>query len=157
MVNVLSIPFLLSSNIPGKSPQALFPPLSAGCYLIEADLSIYEAYPQASNDGLTRDQLAAQIQAFAHEFDLDRRVLHSTTVTATTYDADTRSWNFKLNSRGQERNLSCKCVILATGAGFSGAAPLPDLPGRQLFKGPTIHSVDYRNAKKLVASGAQVS
>ncbi|OLN87313.1 putative indole-3-pyruvate monooxygenase YUCCA9 [Colletotrichum chlorophyti] len=115
----------------------------------------YIPYPQSTNHGLTRDELAAQIRAIAQEFDLGRRVLHSTTVSGTDYDPQTRVWQVKLKSRGKERVLSCACVVLATGAGFSGAAPLPDLPGRELFKGPSIHSLSYRNAATLRAGGAK--
>lgn len=49
-------------------------------------------------------------------------------------------------------------MVLATGgAGFAGPAPLPDLPGRDLYKGPNMHSASYRNASELVAAGAKVS
>ncbi|OBR06352.1 Flavin-containing monooxygenase [Colletotrichum higginsianum IMI 349063] len=114
-----------------------------------------QAYPHSSNDGLTRDQLGAQIQAFAREFDLERRVLHRTTVTATAYDSTTRTWSVELRTGERRRRLSCRCLVLATGAGFSGAAPLPDLPGRELFRGPSMHSVEFRNAKEIVAKGAK--
>ncbi|EFQ31574.1 hypothetical protein CGRA01v4_01474 [Colletotrichum graminicola] len=115
----------------------------------------YLPYPQSSNDGLTRDQLAAQVRAFAHEFDLERRVLRNTTVTATTYNATTKTWRVELKIGQRRRYLECACLVLATGAGFSGAAPLPDLPGREQFKGPNMHSGSFRNARELVADGAK--
>ncbi|KAJ0158646.1 putative indole-3-pyruvate monooxygenase YUCCA4 [Colletotrichum tanaceti] len=115
----------------------------------------YIPYPHSPNDGLTRDQLAAQIQTFAREFNLQRRVLHRTTVTATSYDSTTRTWSVELKMGERRRRLSCRCLVLATGAGFSGAAPLPDLPGRELFRGPSMHSVEFRNAKEIVAKGAK--
>lgn len=114
-------------------------------------------YPRASNDGLTRDELAAQIRAFAEEFDIDRRVIHGARVTATAYDQKNRSWTARIHDGRREREISCKCIVLSTGAGFSGINPLPDLPGRELFKGPSIHSIGYRNAEELVKSGAKVS
>ncbi|KAK1996531.1 FAD/NAD(P)-binding domain-containing protein [Colletotrichum falcatum] len=115
----------------------------------------YLPYPPSPNDGYTRDELAAQIRAFSHEFDLERRVLRGTTAAATAYDPATKTWRVELKTGQRRRRLECKCLVLATGAGFSGAAPLPDLPGRELFKGPNIHSVDFRNARELVAGGAK--
>ncbi|KZL72461.1 flavin-containing monooxygenase [Colletotrichum tofieldiae] len=115
----------------------------------------YIPYPQSSNDGLTRDQLAAQIKTFAQEFDLGRRVLHGTTVAATTYNPAIQSWSVELKTGQRRRYLSCKCLVLATGAGFSGAAPIPDLPGQEQFKGLNLHSVNFRNAKELAANGAK--
>ncbi|KAF6829908.1 flavin-containing monooxygenase [Colletotrichum musicola] len=112
------------------------------------------AYPRASNDGLTRDELAAQIRAFAEEFDLDRRVIHGARVTATACDESSQSWTAKVHDGQREREVSCKCIVLSTGAGFSGINPLPDLPGRELFQGPSVHSIGYRNAEELVKSGA---
>ncbi|KAK2055329.1 FAD/NAD(P)-binding domain-containing protein [Colletotrichum caudatum] len=116
----------------------------------------YKPYPQSSNEGLTRDQLAAQIRDFSHEFDLERRVLRGTTVAATTYDPIAKTWGVELRTGGQgHRSLECRCLVVATGGGFSGAAPLPDLPGKEQFRGPNMHSVSFRNAGELVASGAK--
>ncbi|KAK1622575.1 hypothetical protein BDP81DRAFT_333860 [Colletotrichum phormii] len=116
----------------------------------------YIPYPQASNDGLTRDQLADQIVAFAKEFDLDRRVLHRTTIAATQYDEENKTWSVEIQTADLRRTLTCKCMVLATGgAGFAGPAPLPDLPGLESFKGPNMHSASYRTASDLVAAGAK--
>ncbi|KAK2033570.1 FAD/NAD(P)-binding domain-containing protein [Colletotrichum zoysiae] len=115
----------------------------------------YLPYPQSSNEGLTRDQLAAQIRDFSHEFDLERRVLRGTTVAATTYNPITKTWRVELKTGQRRRSLECQCLVLATGGGFSGAAPMPDIPGKEKFKGPNMHSVNFRNARELVASGAK--
>ncbi|OHE93551.1 hypothetical protein CORC01_11148 [Colletotrichum orchidophilum] len=116
----------------------------------------YIPYPQTTNEGLTRDQLADQIVAFAKEFDLNRRVLHRTSIAATEYDQTSKTWRVELATDNIRRTLSCKCMVLATGgAGFAGPAPLPDLPGQESFKGPNIHSAQYRNASDLVSSGAK--
>ncbi|KAK1975732.1 hypothetical protein LZ30DRAFT_604969 [Colletotrichum cereale] len=115
----------------------------------------YLPYPESTNEGLTRDQLAAQMRKFAQEFDLERRILLSTTVTATTYNATTKTWRVELKTGQRKRHLESKCLVLATGGGFSDAAPVPDLPGREQFKGPNVHSVNYRNARELVADGAK--
>ncbi|KAK1659682.1 hypothetical protein BDP55DRAFT_679229 [Colletotrichum godetiae] len=116
----------------------------------------YIPYPQASNDGLTRDQLADQIVAFAKEFDLDRRVLHRTTVAATQYDEEEKTWSVEIQTGDLRRTLTCKCMVLATGgAGFAGPAPLPDLPDQESFKGPSMHSASYRTSSDLIAAGAK--
>ncbi|KAK1948931.1 FAD/NAD(P)-binding domain-containing protein [Colletotrichum sublineola] len=115
----------------------------------------YLPYPRSSNDSLTRDELAAQVRNFSHEFDIERRVLRSTRATSTTYNPITKTWVVELKTGQRKRYLECKCLVLATGAGFSGAAPLPDLPGSEQFKGPNMHSGNFRNARELVASGAK--
>ncbi|KXH61080.1 hypothetical protein CNYM01_13113 [Colletotrichum nymphaeae SA-01] len=116
----------------------------------------YIPYPQASNEGLTRDQLADQVVAFAREFDLGRRVLHRTTIAATQYNQPSKTWNVEIQTGDLRRTLSCKCMVLATGgAGFAGSAPLPDLPGQESFEGPNMHSESYRTASDLVAAGAK--
>ncbi|KAL0941338.1 flavin-containing monooxygenase [Colletotrichum truncatum] len=116
----------------------------------------YISYPEKAGPGLTRDELANQLHAFAEEFDLDRRVLHQSRVIATTQEAGSNLWKAKIydGNSGRERSITCKCLILATGAGFSGIN-LPDLPGRELFKGPSIHSSEFRNGGLLVDGGAK--
>jgi len=112
----------------------------------------YLPYPQAAPNCLTRDDLADQVKHFADEFDI--RVLHRTTVKATTYDDESKSWALQLLCGGAEKAVSCKHLVLATGVGFQGPY-MTDIPSVGLYGGVNIHSVSYKNAKKLVGQGVK--
>ncbi|KAF4886350.1 putative indole-3-pyruvate monooxygenase YUCCA3 [Colletotrichum fructicola] len=116
----------------------------------------YIPYPDEASDALTKDELADQIHAFAHEFDLNQRILHQSSIVATSYDAGKKLWSVRIADgvRGCERVVTCRCLVVATGAGFSGVN-VPDLPGRDKFRGAIIHSTEYGNGKQLVDAGAK--
>ncbi|TDZ15099.1 putative indole-3-pyruvate monooxygenase YUCCA10 [Colletotrichum orbiculare MAFF 240422] len=114
----------------------------------------YISYDTPTNDGLTRDELATQLGIFAEAFDLDRRILHAAHVTSTKYDKEGGKWVATVAEENRERVITSRCVVLATGAGFSGAN-VPDIPGRELFKGISIHSTQFKNAEELVQTGAK--
>jgi cation diffusion facilitator CzcD-associated flavoprotein CzcO len=82
-------------------------------------------------------------------------VLHSTTVKATEFDEESKSWNLQLLSSGAERAVSCKHVVLATGAGLQGPY-VPDIPGVELYGGVNMHSVSYKSGKELAGQGVKV-
>lgn len=112
------------------------------------------AYPQEATNGLTRDELANQVKRFANEFDI--RILHQTTVAATQYNNENGRWMLKLLCENAERTLSCKHLVLATGAGYQEAY-MPEIPGIEHYVGINIHSTDYKNARQLAKRGAKVS
>ncbi|PQE06767.1 flavin-containing monooxygenase protein [Rutstroemia sp. NJR-2017a BBW] len=109
-------------------------------------------YPQDAGNSLTRDDLANQVKRVADEFDI--RVLHSTTVKATAFDEESKLWDLQLLSGEDERAVSCKHVVLATGAGLQGPY-VPDIPGIELYGGVNMHSVSYKSAKKLAGQGVK--
>ncbi|KAI8168841.1 hypothetical protein KHU50_006120 [Colletotrichum sp. SAR 10_65] len=55
----------------------------------------YIPYPDEASDALTKDELADQIHAFAQEFDLNQRILHQSSIVATSYDAGKKLWSFR--------------------------------------------------------------
>ncbi|CZR63123.1 related to flavoprotein involved in K+ transport [Phialocephala subalpina] len=112
----------------------------------------YLPYPQATTNGLTRDELANQIKRFADEFRI--RVLHRTTVKATAYDNESRSWALQLLCDKAEKTVSCKHLVLATGVGFQGPY-MPELPGVGQYKGINMHSASYKNARLLAERGVK--
>ncbi|KAJ0305368.1 hypothetical protein Brms1b_010824 [Colletotrichum noveboracense] len=116
----------------------------------------YIPYPDEASDALTKDELADQIHAFAHEFDLNQRILHQSSIVATSYDAGKKLWSVKIADgvRGCERVVTCRSLVVATGAGFSGIN-VPDLPGRDKFRGSIVHSTAYGNGQQLVDAGAK--
>jgi cation diffusion facilitator CzcD-associated flavoprotein CzcO len=82
-------------------------------------------------------------------------VLHNTTAKATAFDDESKSWALQVLSGGTEKTVSCKHLVLATGVGFQGPYK-PEVPGAGLYGGVDIHSVSYKNAKKLVEQGVKV-
>lgn len=116
-------------------------------------LLIVLAYPESTSDGLTRDELADQVKRFAGEFNL--RVLHNTTIKTTTCDEEGRLWALQLLCDKVEKTVSCKHLVVATGAGFRGTY-MPELPGVEQYTGVNIHSDGYKNAKILAEQGIKV-
>ncbi|KAF9878859.1 flavin-containing monooxygenase [Colletotrichum karsti] len=116
----------------------------------------YISYPDDASDTLSRDELGTQIKTFSEEFDLNRRVLHQSSVAATSYDTGSHSWAVTINDgiSNSTRTVTCKCLVVATGAGFSGVN-VPDIPGRELFQGPSIHSTEFKNGGLLMKGGAK--
>ncbi|KUJ18522.1 FAD/NAD(P)-binding domain-containing protein [Mollisia scopiformis] len=112
----------------------------------------YLPYPKDATNGLTREELAAQIKRFVDEFHL--HVLHCTTVNATTFDNRSKSWTIKLLRNTVEKTVTCKHLVLATGVGFQGPY-MPKLPGIEKYGGINIHSTSYKNASLLAEGGVK--
>lgn len=83
-------------------------------------------------------------------------MLHLTTVKATTYDNESRSWALQLLCDQAEKTVSCKHLILATGVGFQSPY-MPELLGAGRYGGVNMHSTSYKNATLLAERGVKVS
>ncbi|KAH8646369.1 hypothetical protein BGZ60DRAFT_465011 [Tricladium varicosporioides] len=112
----------------------------------------YLQYPGSTSNGLTRDELADQVKRFTSEFDL--RVLHRTTVKGTSYDIENSTWALQLFCDKADKTISCKHLVVATGAGFRGTY-MPELSGVEHYAGVNIHSDSYKNAKELAEQGVR--
>ncbi|WP_210493249.1 NAD(P)/FAD-dependent oxidoreductase [Patulibacter sp. SYSU D01012] len=62
----------------------------------------------------------------------------STTVTSARYDEATEEWTVELERDGRPLTLRPRQLVLATG--MSGKPNVPELPGRDLFRGDQHHS-----------------
>lgn len=92
------------------------------------------------------------MRKYAEAFHLN--VLGSSTVEASSFSKATGTWTLKLRTPSGSKIVKAKHVVQSTGTTGSKAY-IPDLPGRNLYKGVSIHSAQYMNPKTL--KGAKVS
>jgi cation diffusion facilitator CzcD-associated flavoprotein CzcO len=107
-------------------------------------------------------EILAYLNHVADRFDLRRDIKFDTKVNSAVYDASTRRWTVKTD-QGDE----VSCGFLITAVGCLSEAQLPDVPGRNLFKGEIYHTgrwpqrpVDFSGKRVAVigtgSSGIQV-
>ncbi|KAG2017561.1 flavin-containing monooxygenase [Coprinopsis cinerea AmutBmut pab1-1] len=107
-------------------------------------------------------KLANWLRSYADAMDLN--VWTSATVTSAVQDPKSKLWTVKVVAKNagkeQEHTLTVKHVVFA--AGFVGGAYMPDLPGKDKFKGTVLHSSQHKSAldhagKKVLVVGACTS
>ncbi|KAF9244985.1 FAD/NAD(P)-binding domain-containing protein [Melanogaster broomeanus] len=93
-------------------------------------------------------KLADWLEAYAHFLELN--VWTSSTITKTTWNEDTKTWSIEVSKGTSEtRILTARHLIFATG--YGGHPVSPDIPGKEIFKGITIHSSNFSSAAKYTA------
>ncbi|KAF7307519.1 hypothetical protein MIND_00546500 [Mycena indigotica] len=66
---------------------------------------------------------------------------------SATWDASSDRWEVTLNDISGNQTIRVRTLVFATGIG--GRFPLvPDLPGKDAFKGQVLHSIDYTSASR---------
>ncbi|PNP57323.1 hypothetical protein FNYG_15229 [Fusarium nygamai] len=89
--------------------------------------------------------LAKGYRDYVKRYQLDVRT--STTVEQAKWLENSASWMVKISCRGKHSAIEAKHVVFAIGAG--GQHPkMPYIPNREAFKGISLHSKEYRNAKQ---------
>ncbi|GKT66337.1 flavin-containing monooxygenase protein [Colletotrichum tofieldiae] len=79
----------------------------------------------------------------------------SVKITSTTYNQATKLWKVVFLTPMGQRTVIAKHVVQATGIG-SQKPYLPPIADPHLYKGVSVHSTAYRNAKDLRMLGAKV-
>lgn len=112
-----------------------------------------------ANNYLSQPELLAYFQDIARKHDLYKHIQFNTSLEAATWK-DGR-WSVKLSTGEQYR-----VKYLVTAIGLTHKAFVPDLPGKDTFRGQIIHSsawdnIDYENKRIAVigsgASGVQLT
>ncbi|KAF8134306.1 hypothetical protein EV363DRAFT_1257346 [Boletus edulis] len=104
-------------------------------------------------------KLADWLEGYANYLELN--VWTSSVITKTEWNEDTKTWTVEINRGGRgTRVLKVKHLVFATG--FSGHPKLPNIPGKEDFKGESVHSSEFTSAanyigKKAVIVGACTS
>ncbi|RDB27058.1 putative indole-3-pyruvate monooxygenase YUCCA3 [Hypsizygus marmoreus] len=102
-------------------------------------------------------KLAKWLEHYAEALELN--VWTSSTVVSAKQDPATSKWHVVIRrGDGTERTFDVNHVVFATGLG-GGEAPIPQIPGMDVFKGQMIHSYRHKSArdhlgKKVVIVGA---
>ena len=84
---------------------------------------------------------------YAQTFNLN--VLLSSSIKSTAYDYILKKWTLKLVCPGGEKTIVCKQLVQATGVG-SRVPYLPKIENEGKYKGISMHSAEFKNAKQLV-------
>ncbi|RDH29913.1 monooxygenase [Aspergillus welwitschiae] len=101
---------------------------------------------------LTRQDLASQVRRYVESFNLN--TIHSAKVLSTEYDDVAKQWHVTFQSPDGQRKATSKHLVIATGIG-SQKPNMPQIAESQLYKGISVHSAEYKNAKLLREQGAK--
>jgi 4-hydroxyacetophenone monooxygenase len=83
-----------------------------------------------------------------------KRIRFETEVVSARYDETTSQWSVRVRSRdGREETLAASAVLSAVGQ--LNRPKLPDIPGRETFRGPWMHSAAWNHDVAL--SGKRVA
>ncbi|KAH7015831.1 hypothetical protein EDB80DRAFT_761691 [Ilyonectria destructans] len=101
---------------------------------------------------LSRDELAEQVRRYVSTFNLN--IITSVKIQSTTYNQSAKQWVVKFETPAGQRTAVSKHIVQATGIG-SQQVYLPPMEDTGQYKGISIHSAQYTNAKKLTEQGAK--
>ncbi|XXG94166.1 hypothetical protein Hte_000418 [Hypoxylon texense] len=101
---------------------------------------------------LTRNELAEHLNQYAAGFNLN--IINAATIQSTIYDQVEKRWVVKFQTPTGDRTVISRHLVQATGIG-SQKPYLPSIPGSPQYRGISLHSAYYKNAKSLVDQGAK--
>lgn len=93
--------------------------------------------PNWSRSFSPQPEIEAYLQACAERFEVLDRVRFGHEVRHAAWDAETRRWTVETDQQ------VFRCRILASGTGPLSAPKLPDIPGRDTFDGPAMHTGEW--------------
>lgn len=103
---------------------------------------------------LTRDELAGHVRRYVETFSLN--MIATAKIAHTQYDTKAKRWTVTVQTPEHRTTVTSKHLVQATGFG-SQKPYLPPMQNPDLYKGISIHSEGYKNAKELVDKGVKVS
>lgn len=88
---------------------------------------------------------------------LGLNVITGANVVHGHYNTAIKQWavKFQLGSSGKTQTVTCKELVQATGL-VPEQANLPVIKDAELYRGKSLHSSQFRNAKLLAEQGARV-
>ena len=118
------------------------------CYTFSADLVREFDWPEKQPDQPT---VLRYLNFVADRLDLRRDIQLSTSVTGATYDEGAQRWEIVTSSGERVRAQFMVCAV-----GALSAAHVPDIAGRDSFKGETYHTGRWPNDKQVSFAGKRV-
>ncbi|MET9328110.1 FAD-dependent oxidoreductase [Tsukamurella sp. NPDC003166] len=85
-----------------------------------------------------RDQIHAYLEKVAEDWDVPRRTRFNTEVLAARWDDEAKMWEVEL--QGPDGRQTLRSNILISGVGAFGKPKYPDIEGRELFRGRSVHT-----------------
>ena len=110
-----------------------------------ADDLPYMPYPASWPVYCPKDKIADWFESYASAMELN--VWTSAEMTDSSYDEATGRWTLTVSTPEGERVIHPRDVVLATGA--AGEPNVPDVPGRDTFRGTSYHSSRHASASEL--------
>ncbi|KAK8040052.1 hypothetical protein PG993_008463 [Apiospora rasikravindrae] len=101
---------------------------------------------------LTKDELAGHVRHYVDTFHLN--MITSARITDTRYNKRTKRWTVTVQTPDRQTTVICRHLIQATGFG-SQKPYMPPMQCPDLYKGISMHSAGYKNAKELVDKGVK--
>ncbi|UCE86864.1 MAG: FAD-dependent oxidoreductase [Deltaproteobacteria bacterium] len=104
----------------------------------------FEPNPDWSEFFAQREELQAYFERCLEKYGVRERVRFETEVVAAQYDEAAARWSVRVRGReGREETLSANALVSAVGQ--LNRPKLPDIPGRDAFRGPSMHSAAWRH------------
>ncbi|CCM06451.1 uncharacterized protein FIBRA_08715 [Fibroporia radiculosa] len=114
---------------------------------------LYQPYPRNWPLYTPRDKVADWLEQYAQSQDLI--VWTSSQILPTpTYDAVRHRWDVVVDKDGTSVRLRPAHIVVATG--FLGPPRIPEVPGRNVFKGTVMHASAYMGGRPFVGKRAIV-
>jgi putative flavoprotein involved in K+ transport len=117
-----------------------------------ADHLPYLPYPDSWPVYTPKDKIADWFEFYADAMELN--VWTQADLYDSKYDADDARWTLKIRTPDGKRVVRPKDVVLATGA--AAEVNLPEVPGRQAFRGVSYHSSAHTSAQDWAGKTAVV-
>jgi 4-hydroxyacetophenone monooxygenase len=90
-----------------------------------------------------RDELLAYFRSFVERHGLAPHIRFNTEVTTARYDEAQALWNVELKSHAAGGASSLKVNAIVSAVGQLNRPRIPDIAGREQFKGPQVHSAEW--------------
>lgn len=101
-------------------------------------------FPPHYPEYLSKDHMSEWLEIYARYMDLN--VWCSTEFRGATYDSGNNRWTATVGLKdGTERTVHPRHIVMATG-GIGGKPAIPALPGLDRFKGPVLHSSQFKES-----------
>ncbi|KAJ7784755.1 FAD/NAD-P-binding domain-containing protein [Mycena metata] len=114
---------------------------------------LYHPYPDNWPTFTSRDKLANWLEQYAVSQDLCVWT-NSHPLPMPTYDFKSGRWSVTILRHGKSVMLHPAHIVLA--AGTIGTPLIPSLPGRDIFRGPILHSAHYQGGKPFAGKNIVV-
>ncbi|KAH7928861.1 FAD/NAD(P)-binding domain-containing protein [Leucogyrophana mollusca] len=98
-------------------------------------------------------KLADWIESYASHLDLD--VWTSSVIHRASWDDTTKTWTVHISQGELTRVLTVRHLVFATGL-TGGGLRMPDIPGKETFRGSVVHSSSFKSADEYIGRTAVV-
>ncbi len=118
------------------------------CYSFEPSHDWPEFFSQ-------RDELVAYFERTAAAHGITRRIRFETEVAGARWDDGDACWRVRLRTRGgREETVAANAIVSAVGQ--LNRPRIPELPGRERFRGPSFHSAEWDATQDLTGKRVAV-